>query len=363
MFVNLVLAEYRVNVAEERVLTEQTVVCSQEDVLFKTIHLTADFGIVVHHQTLSEVDMGDTVEILQQSRCHNEEISRIVCIILHCHLIKTTQRLTVLSVFVAGFADNYTVFIDSSPTLVAAQQDAVFKNLYVRIVNQMSQTNETLIQLADLVLTQRTDNITVLQIEVVVNREYRLVLADIQDGRIQILYTHVLTNHRDTVLDAHSLLGQCIVAANSNRLVDDTDNLVHITVGCIRHTSVDSLDTVLGSGSQTVTAYILHNRISIEITVARLAHLLKDTSQHNSLWILVSLLLNLIDCLLYRNQIIERSDSTDKCLVQTLFIATGIHSRCISGQSLIQTHILAGIALQQTLDNLAQTHLVGQICK
>ena len=63
----------------------------QEDVLIKTEQFAGNLLVGIHHDTLSEAQRCDVVEVLDKAACHDEELSVSVCSVFQAHFIEATE--------------------------------------------------------------------------------------------------------------------------------------------------------------------------------------------------------------------------------------------------------------------------------
>ena len=201
MLVDSILTEDWINVTIESLRVDVHILKREENVLIQTIKSSANVRIAIQSNLLSEVQVGNVVEVLVQNCCTDEEVS-VIRLITHTEFIQVTDALSVLDVLIITVSQNNTIFIDSSPHILAVQINLVFVNLHVRLSNQTAQLNERFIQLRHVLLVERAYSVTVLQIVTLVgNREYRLVLTNEENRAVQTLNTDVLTNHTNLVSD------------------------------------------------------------------------------------------------------------------------------------------------------------------
>ena len=172
MLVDSLACKNRIDVAIERILMQLIVVSSQEDVLIQTEQFTTDVLIAVHNDLLSKTYSSDIVEVLNQTTCHDEELSISVCVVLHAHLVEFAQRLLTLSILSMTIADNYTILKYSSPHVFTSQINSVVLNSHSRIVYQVCKLYELLIKLWNILLVKRCNSITSLQIECIADSKY-----------------------------------------------------------------------------------------------------------------------------------------------------------------------------------------------
>ena len=144
MLVDGILTEDWIHVTIESLGVDVHILKRKEDVLVQTIQSSANVRIAVQSNLLSEVQVGNVVEVLIQDCCTDEEVS-VIRLITHTEFIQVADALSVLDVLIVTVSQNNAVFVYSCPHILAVQVNLVFINLHVRLSNQTAQLNERLI--------------------------------------------------------------------------------------------------------------------------------------------------------------------------------------------------------------------------